>query len=169
MMNPNTKSRTSLVHQLAADQSLIDGLVKHASDIPSLVLGSQTVQNADLVGRIQPLITLAKAAADAHVAWLAAVAASRKARLEQRQIMNDLRQTLRARYSQSPIILADFGLQPVHPTPAAPKTLVAAAEKAKATRAARGTKGSKQLAEVQGNVTGVVVTPVEVTKVAPKA
>ena len=42
-----------------------------------------------------------------------------------------------------------------------PETLVAAAAKAKATRVARGTKGAKQAAEVLGDVTGVVVTPVK--------
>jgi hypothetical protein len=154
-------SSTNQTAQLAADQALIDGLVKHASDIPSLVLGTQTLQNADLVGRIQALITDAKASAAARVTYLAAVAATKSARVAQRQFLNDLRQTLRARYSTSPTTLADFGLTAHSRAKPTPTTQVAAAQKAKSTRAARGTKGSKQLSEVQGNVTGVVVTPVK--------
>ena len=153
-----TLNQTSL---RAADQKLIDGLVKHAGDIPSLVLGTQTLQNADIVSRIEQLITLAKASAAARVAFQESAAASKAARRAQRPVLNDLRQTLRARFSSSPTILADFGLSAhVRAKPTA-KTLVASAEKAKATRVARGTKGSKVLSEVQGDVTGVVVTPVK--------
>ena len=146
--------------QLAADQALIDGLTKHASDIVSLVLGTQTLQNADIVGRIQQLITSTKASAAAHVAFLAAAASNRTARAQQLQFLDDLKQTLRARFSTSPTTLADFGLTARKRTKPTPETHVVAAAKAKATRVARGTKGSKQLSLVQGSVTGVVVTPV---------
>jgi type I site-specific restriction endonuclease len=163
---PSTNNRTT---QLAADQALIDGLVKHASDIPSLVLGTQTITNADIVSRIQQLITSAKASAAAHVTWLAAVASDRALRAAQRQFLNDLRQTLRARFSTSPTTLDDFGLTARKAAKPKPATQVASAEKAKATRAARGTKGSKQLSTVTGDVTGVVVTPVKAGAAAPEA
>ena len=155
---PATNNQTQ---QLAADQKLIEGLVKHAGDIPSLVLGTQTLQNADIVSRVQQLIALAKASAAARVTLQQAVAASKAARLAQRQVVNDLKQTLRARFSTSPTLLADFGLSAHVRSRPTPKTQVAAAAKAKATRVARGTKGSKQLSQVQGDVTGVVVTPVK--------
>jgi hypothetical protein len=153
-------SSNSQTAVLAADQALIDGLEKHTSDIKSLVLGMQTIQNADLVSRIQVLITNAKAVAAARVTYLEAVASNRSARAAQLQFLTDLKQTLRARFSSSPTMLADFGLTAQTRAKPTPTTQVAAAQKAKSTRAARGTKGSKQLSEVQGNVTGVVVTPV---------
>ncbi|HEY3819360.1 MAG TPA: hypothetical protein VGL81_19460 [Polyangiaceae bacterium] len=151
------KNNTELLAEL---QDLSNGLVKHASDIPSLVLGTQTIQNADLVGRIQQVITSKKATASAHVNYLAAVASEKGVILGQAQFLDDLKQTLRARFSTSSTTLADFGLAARTRAKPTPKTQVAAAAKVKATREARGTKGSKQLAEVQGNVTGVVVTPV---------
>jgi hypothetical protein len=157
----NHMSSTNQTKQLAADQALIDGLEKHTSDIKSLVLGTQTIQNADLVSRIQALITSAKASAAARVTYLEAVASNRSARAAQLQFLKDLKQTLRARFSTSPTTLADFGLTAHTRAKPTPTTQVAAAQKAKSTRAARGTKGSKQLSEVQGNVTGVVVTPVK--------
>ena len=155
-------TKTNLTTQLAADQALIDGLVKHTSDIPSLVLGTQTLQNADIVSRLQQRIASAKASAAARVIYLAAVASNRALRAGQLQFVDDLKQTLRARFSTSPTTLADFDLTVHMRAKPTPTTQVAAAAKAKATRAARGTKGSKQLSEVQGDVTGVVVTPVRV-------
>ena len=161
----STKSNNQTL-QLAADQKLIDGLVKHASDIPSLVLGTKTVTNAELVSGIQQLIALTKASASARVALSTAVASSKAARLAQRPILQDLKLTLQARFSTDKTTLADFGLTPRKQGRASPKTQVAAAAKATATRAARGTKGSKELSAVHGDVTGVVVTPVK-TVAAP--
>jgi len=155
---PNNNSQTA---QLAADQALIDGLVKHAGDIPSLVLGTQTLQNADIVSRLQQRITGTKASASARVTYEAAVASDHSTRASQLQFLDDLKQTLRARFSTSPTTLADFGLTARKRAKPSPQTQVAAAAKALATRQARGTKGSKQLSEVQGDVTGVVVTPVK--------
>jgi type I site-specific restriction endonuclease len=154
-------------NQIASLQSLCDGLTKHASDIPSLVLGSATVQNADIVGKIQGAITLVKASAAARVAFQEAVASERAAIAALQQLLDDLKQTLRARFSNSPTTLADFGLKARTRTKPSPTTQVAAAAKAKSTRKARGTKGAKQAAAVQGNVTGVVVTPVVEAPAAP--
>ncbi|HEY8042343.1 MAG TPA: hypothetical protein VIF15_21215 [Polyangiaceae bacterium] len=151
---------TNRTIQLAADQAIVDGLTKHTSDIPSLVLGNQTLQNADIVKRVEQMIANAKAAAAARVIWLAAVATDKALRAQDRQFIDDLKQTLRARFSSDGTTLAEFGLAPRKRAKPTPKTQVAAAAKAKATREARGTKGSKQLAEVHGDVTGVVVTPV---------
>jgi type I site-specific restriction endonuclease len=153
---------TNTAKQLAALQSLIDGLEAHTSDIKSLVLGNTTILNADMVTRIQGIITSAKATAAARATYLEAVASSKAARAAQRQFLDDLRQTLRARFSTSPTTLAQFALTARTRAKPTPTTSVAAAAKAKATRAARGTKGSKERSEVQGNVTGVVVTPVVV-------
>jgi hypothetical protein len=154
-------SKSNQTAQLAAYQSLIDGLEQHTSDIKSLVLGTQTILNADIVSRIQQLITSAKAKAAARVTYLAAVGSNRSTLAAQLQFLDDLKQTLRARFSTSPTTLAEFGLTAHTRAKPTPTTQVAAAAKAKATRAARGTKGKKQLSEVQGNVTGVVVTPVQ--------
>jgi hypothetical protein len=68
---------------------------------------------------------------------------------------------VKATFGNTPDVLADFGLVPkTAPTPPTAETKVAAVAKRKATREARGTKGSVQKQSVKGNVTGVVVTPV---------
>ena len=153
-----TTNRTALQ---AADQTLADGLTKHTSDIPSLVLGTQDMKNADIVTRVEARVAKSKAVTSARVLYLAAVAADKAQRQQDMQFMDDLKQTLRARFSSDPSTLqGDFGLSVRKRTKAAPKTQVAAAAKAKATRAARGTKGSLVLSEITGNVTGVEITPV---------
>ncbi len=160
-------SGTNNVKELAADQSLADGLVKHASDIPSLVLGTQTLSNAAMVQRVEKRIANRKAVIAARVAWLAAIATERATRADDRQFIDDLKQTLRARFSTDPAALGDFGLAARKRTKATAKTQVAAAAKAKATRDARGTKGAKQASEIHGNVTGVAITPVTAPEAAP--
>jgi hypothetical protein len=68
---------------------------------------------------------------------------------------------VRATFSNSPDVLADFGLAPKKArTPLTVEQKAAAAAKREATRKARGTMGKKQKLAVMGNVTGVVVTPI---------
>jgi hypothetical protein len=74
-------------------------------------------------------------------------------------------------YSESPDVLADFGLPPkTVKTPLTTEQKAVANAKREATRAARGTTGSKAKKAVKGNVVGVVVTPVTAAPpVAPSA
>lgn len=163
---PTTPSQSP---ELALIASMIEGLVKHQSDVPSLVLGSQTQTNAQLVQRLQQRVTNAKAVVTTHLAWQSAVAAASAQRLQDRQWLDDLKQTLRARFSGDASALGDFGLAPRKKRAAKPATKVAAAAKAKATREARGTKGKAKAAEITGNVTGVEITPVTVAVSKPSA
>lgn len=151
-----TRNKTK---ELAALQMLSEGLAKHTNDIPSLVLGAQTLPNAEMVARVEQDIALAKATEAARVAYLEAVATERASREAHAPFLKDLKQTLRARFSSSPTQLADFGLAVFTRSTPSPETHVVAAAKARATRAARGTKGSKQRAAIHGDVSGVVVTP----------
>lgn len=75
---------------------------------------------------------------------------------------------VKASFSKSPDVLADFGLNPKNVrTPLTVEEKTVAAAKRKATRAARHTMGTKQKKGVKGTVTGVVVTPI--TAAAPVA
>ena len=56
--------------------------------------------------------------------------------------------------------LADFGLSPRKVAVVSPEARVAAVAKTKATRAARHTMGAKQKKAIQGDVTGVLITPI---------
>jgi hypothetical protein len=71
-------------------------------------------------------------------------------------------------FSNAPATLQGFGLSPRKPpTPLSAAARVAANEKAKATREARGTKGSVQKAAITGNVSGVTITPVLIPTALP--
>jgi hypothetical protein len=150
-----------------ADQNLIDGLKKHMAAIVSLILGGQTFTNAEMVQMLEPMVAASNAAVTTRVIWRTAVMADRDLRAKNRQFVRNLKQTLASMFQGQPTVLADFGLAPPKTPVIAPKTRVAAAAKARATREARGTKGAVQRAAIEGNVTGIVVTPVTAPSPAP--
>ena len=146
--------------QQAADQSLIDGFTKHAALIPSLFIGGATTKTTDIVSTLQAFLAAAKSTAAAHVALKASVLNEKQLRAQNKQLVTDVVQTLRAMFSTQPTLLADFGLALPKKPVLTPQAKVVAAAKARATRQARGTKSKKQLAAITGDVTGIVVTPI---------
>jgi hypothetical protein len=129
--------------------------------VASLTLASVVYTPAQITSALQTLVTLHGAVDTAKSVWkakLAAVAAQAPALLS---LMAALKSYVALTYSESPDVLADFGLPPkTVKTPLTTEQQAAAVAKRQATRAARGTKGSKAKLEVKGNVTGVVVTAV---------
>jgi hypothetical protein len=132
---PSKKSRTD---NLAADQSMIDGITKNASKLPaSFPVGSQTMTPTDLVQVFQGRITTGKAVVVADAARTAAVKADRDKRAQTKPAAMAFRQLIIAMFLESPDILGDFGL-------AAPKVGVKTAEvKATAAAKSRATKAAK--------------------------
>ena len=163
MPSPNPTRIT----QQAADQKLVDGLTKHASIIASLYVGGTSLTNAVLVSKLQALIAAVNATNTARAALHAAVLAEQQLQAGSAQFVTDVRQTILAMFSTQTDVLADFGLAPRKKPVVSPQAKVASAAKAAATRKARGTKSKKQLAEVSGDVTGIVVTPVTATAAVP--
>jgi hypothetical protein len=157
-------TRTRITQQ-AADQKLVDGLTKHAGVIASLYLGGTAMPNAAIVSKLQALIAAVNSTNTARASLHALVLAEEQLRTQSEQFVTDLRQTILAMFSTQTDVLADFGLAPRKKPAVSPQAKVAAAAKAAATRKARGTKGKKQLAEVSGDVTGIVVTPVTASAV----
>ena len=74
--------------------------------------------------------------------------------------MSALESYVRAAFGSSPDVLADFGITPKARVPLTVKAKTAAAAKRASTRAARHTLGSKQKSGIKGDVTGVIVTPI---------
>jgi hypothetical protein len=134
----------------AANQLLIDGLVQHAATIAFLFIGGQKLLNADVVKKLQDLVNSSNNVRATRAAWQAAVKADKELRAGNLQFADDVKQTLRAMFSGDIETLAAFGLTVKKKPAPKPATKVAAAEKAKATRTARGTKGSKQKAQIHG-------------------
>ena len=138
--------------ETTADQTLADGLSKHAATIMSIMVGGASVATKDIVTALQARIATAKAATSARATWQAAVQADRDERAKTKTLVSVTKQMLLGSFAGQVDTLADFGLTPRKPRVVSPEALVAAAAKAKATRAARHTMGKKQKAEIKGTV-----------------
>jgi hypothetical protein len=72
-----------------------------------------------------------------------------------------VRDQVRLMYKDNHTGLGDFGVKPYRDrAPLTNDVLLVRAEKAKATRVKRGTKGKRQKAAIRGDVTGVVIEPI---------
>jgi hypothetical protein len=176
-----TKPHISRPQSQAADASLSTGLVKHEATLPSFTIAGAIVKTPDVVTTLQSRQNSAKAVESTRAIWQAAVAADRSLRAQSNPTVSGVKQALHVMFAGSPDTLADFGLTPRKPHVVTPAVKVAAAAKAKATRAARHTMGAQQKAGIKGALDGVnlVVTaqasapsassPVSPTPTAPAA
>ena len=166
-MGTSSSGSKSKGTEVALAGQLIAGTQKHFATIAALMFASGSFTPAEVEAQLQLLVTLrtdvdnAKAALEAKLAKETAQAAALRA------FMRAYVQFVKTTFSKSPDVLADFGLKAKKArAPLTVEQKAAAAAKSKATRSARGTKGSKQKAGITGDVTGVVVTPVTAAKPA---
>jgi hypothetical protein len=160
----STNQKTNRLEQQANDQALINGLKKHQSTLPSVLVGGTALPTATVIAALQARIDAANAIVATKATWQAAVAGAREEQAKSGALLLKVRQALQLAFDGNVDTLADFGLAPRKPRVVSTTTKVAAATKAKATRAARHTMGTEQKKAVKGDVTGVVVTPVTATK-----
>jgi hypothetical protein len=159
-----TKKKTNNATQLAADQALIDGLVKHAATLLTLLVGGSTIKTTDLVTVLQARIAAIKLAITTKATFMAAVAAAHAEIANTAALVSGARQALKIAFAGQIETLGDFGLKARKaPTPLTPEQKAAAVAKAKATRAARHTAGPKQKAKI----TGATATAAAPAVVAP--
>jgi hypothetical protein len=150
-------SRTLTVAQY---QALISGIQQHLTT-GTITVASQTFTGPEAVTFLQGLLTPATGTSTAKAAYHEAVLASRTAEAQNGAIAREMRDVIALMYSNSPTMLASFGLVPRKtPKPLSAEARAAAEAKAKATRTARGTKGKVEKAAITGNVSGVTITPV---------
>ncbi len=146
-----SKNKNNAAQQLAADQALIDGLVKHAASLVTLLVAGSTIPNPQLVTVLQARIAAIKRTATTRATYLAAVAACHAEIAETAALVSGARQYLKIAYAGQIETLGDFGLKPRKaPTPRTPEEKAAAKAKALATREARHTMGRKQKAKITG-------------------
>ncbi len=150
-MGSNTPNHNR-TDEITADQRLIDGLNKNASTITFMVIGGATETTKDIVATLQSRIDSAKAASSTRATWLTAVEADQALRDKTKTYVSGLRQALLVAFAGQTDTLADFGLTARKQRVVTPEAKVAAAAKAKATRAARHTMGKKQKAAIKGTV-----------------
>jgi hypothetical protein len=165
-----TRQKTNRVKQLAANQTFINGLTKHADKLSALTVGGAPVKVADVVAALKAEIAAENAVAPAKATWEATVQAAKDQRAKTKTALTGVKQSLQLMFAGQVETLGDFGLKPrKQPAPRTPQQKAASVAKAKATRQARHTMGSVQKKAVQGDVAGVTVTPITVTHVSPPA
>jgi hypothetical protein len=151
-MGTNTpkKNRTD---QVTADQALIDGFNKHATAIPNMVIGGASKTAKDIVATLQSRIDSAKVALSTRATWQTAIRTDESLRDTTKTFVSGVKQGLLVAFAGQLDTLADFGLTARAKHVVTPEENIARAAKAKATRAARHTMGSKQKAAIKGTVT----------------
>ncbi len=155
-MSKSTKSsETSRATQFAA------GIAKHLVGVTSVTFSSAPHATADLTSAFQTLVNLRAAVIAAQAVVTAKLLAESAQRPAILVLMDGFEAYVKLTYSEQPDVLADFGLEPEKPRAKRTAEQQAAVNaKSKATREARGTKGSVQKKSVKGAVTGVQITPV---------
>jgi hypothetical protein len=156
-----TATRNTKASETTRATQLIAGFQKHLATVTSLTLASVAYTPAQITTALTALVALYAAvdAANSVVkAKLTVEAAQAPALLS---LMAALVSYVKLTYSESPDVLADFGLVPRKAkTPLTTAQRAVANAKSLATRKARGTTGSKAKMAVKGNVVDVVTTTV---------
>ena len=148
-MGSNTP-KTNRTDNLTAEQSLIDGFIKHGSRLANLTILGTTQPTKDIIGTLQSRIDSAKAVLTTRTTWQAEVQADRTLRDTTKTFVAVVKQALLAAFAGELDTLADFGLTERARHVPTPAEKLAAAALAKATRAARHTMGPKKKATIKG-------------------
>ncbi len=151
---------------VARAQALMAGANKHLANVTQVTLAGQVLTPAQVIEKLQALVTLRTAVDAAKASAKAKVAAETTDAPALRTFMGAFATYVKAAYLNSPDVLADFGLQTKARTPQTVETKTAAVAKRASTRAARHTLGTKQRLAITGDVAGVTVTPISAS---PKA
>jgi hypothetical protein len=145
--NTPKKNRTD---ETLADQALIDGFGKHTAAIPSIVIGGVVRTAAELVATVQSRVDASKDVVSTKASWLAALHAETTLRDATAEFVSGVRRCILVAFAGQVDTLADFGLTPRKLRVDTPEQKLASAAKARATRAARHTMGSRQKAAIKG-------------------
>lgn len=149
-MGTNTPKPNNRPSHTAANQKLLDGITQHQSALGTLLIAGTSFTPAQMISKLQEIITTANAVATSRAAFQAAVKADRSERSNTASFVSGVRQAILVAFQGQLQILADFGLTDRKHTPLTPAQKQEAAAKAKATRAARHTMGKKQKAGITG-------------------
>jgi hypothetical protein len=145
----------------ALDGQVIVGIKKDLQNVSTLPLGGSTYTMLALEQLIQSRIDAINDVAMAKAQWLAKVAVVNELSPQVTRVVRGLRQYVVNAFGESSPVLADFGFKPAKQATLTPEQNVAKAQKAEATRKARGTMGKRQKAKIKGTVatTAPATTP----------
>ena len=144
---------TTKTNRVVQDQQLLLGLEKHFGKSAVLAFAGGKHKVADLLEALQARVDASSAVVPAKAAFHAAVEKERDAVASSEDTLAALRTWIVAVHGNDRAILSDFGLAPKKERRALTSAEAAQrALKAKATRAARHTMGSRQKAKIKGDV-----------------
>jgi hypothetical protein len=147
--------------QITRATQLVAGFQKHLASVPSITLASTAYTPAQITAALQLLVSLRAAVEAAKSATKAKLASERAQAPALVVLMDALVSYVKVTYSESPDVLADFGLTPKKvATPLTTEQQVVAVAKRASTRKARGTTSKKAKKAVKGSVVDVVLTSV---------
>jgi hypothetical protein len=146
------------------NRTMIAGAQKHLSATPTITLDGQTLTLAALIKFLQDEIDTAGAALVAEGTFHDAVAAEHAATAAGEPVFRALRAFVLNLFTGQTDVLADFGITVIARQVPTAATKAAAALKAKATRAARGTGGKRQKAKITATAPAAPATTPPATK-----
>jgi uncharacterized Zn finger protein len=151
------------------DQTIIGALGTQFKAGSVITVNGNDYKATDLQTQFQAEVDAAKATQSAKTVWAQAVLAEKKVSTQVTLIRKGLRFTLIGNYGPESAIVAAFGFTP-KATTVDVATKSVAIEKRAATRAARGTKGSRQKKEITGaKPVASAAAPTSATVSAPVA
>jgi hypothetical protein len=136
----------------AHDGQVIVGIKKNLQNLSSLPVGGSTFTMVAIETLVQSRIDAANAVDVARANWLDATAKYQALNTQVTPVIRGLRRYVIDAFGENSPVLADFGFVPPRKGALTPEENVARAEKALATRKARGTMGKKQKLKIKGTV-----------------
>jgi hypothetical protein len=137
----NKKTRRDRLRQF------VNGMKLHLLPLKTVTINQVVYQVADLIAKIEADIASSDAAEKGHADWIQLVDEERASHAEIDPVISSTTQIVRVQFGNTEAaqsILADFGMTPHKKGVVTPKVKVAAADKARATRALLHTAGPKQ-------------------------
>jgi hypothetical protein len=165
-MSSNSKSNKLTV--LSTCTALVQG-VNSLTDA-TFTLDGQTYMKAAVLAPLNACTAAIAATATAHSSWTAAVQAERTAVAAATAMIAVLKPYLKVRLGKSnPTLKSQFGVAPAKAAKKPVAVKSAAIAKAKATRTARHTMGTKQRASIKGTVAAPAAPAPETPPATPPA
>ena len=155
-----TKNASTKDQQQTVDQNLVAGLQKHVATLPSLLIAGTTIPTTSIISTLQSRLAARANTAATLAAYHTALAAEEATIAQSKAVVSGTKQGLKVMFAGQLAQLGDFGMKAPKPrAPLTPEQKVAAAAKAKATRAARHTVGPKAKAKITGATVAPVAAP----------
>ena len=142
--------RLSIPQKLQRNRAMVFGIQKHLASMPAVLVSGVKRAPADLVDLFERHDAAIAASSAAEAEYRAAVKRERALDAEAGKVATQIVTMARLHYGPDTVTLADFGTAPIRTGKKTPEVLSRAAEKTRATRAARHTMGKRQRAKVRG-------------------